>query len=148
MALQRRGIEAVLFERTTHPRERGRRAPGYQPVAGTRRLLPSGRVLLGRLRVQPRAAGGLGQQETREGDPAGSLGLKCLAVRLVAEKATPEQIERLGGLLDRAQQRIGDGEKQYPLDLDFHDVLLLIAGNALLTNMLSRIGASVRAIRT
>jgi DNA-binding GntR family transcriptional regulator len=74
--------------------------------------------------------------------------LECLAVRLVAEKATPEQIERLGALLDRAQQRIEDGEKQYPLDLDFHDVLLLIADNALLTNMLSRIGASVRAIRT
>jgi len=63
-----------------------------------------------------------------------------LAGRLLAQKMTDELIRRLRGLVDAmdAAADAGDLAAYYPLNLEFHDVIIGAAGNSLLTAEYSR----------
>jgi DNA-binding GntR family transcriptional regulator len=74
--------------------------------------------------------------------------LENLAVKLVVEKATRQDLSRLEVLVDEAEKYISQGGEEYPLHLDFHATLLDIADNQTLTDMLNRISATVRTVRT
>lgn len=76
------------------------------------------------------------------------LALENLAVKLVVEKASRQDLSRLGALVDEAEQYISQDGEEYPLHLDFHATLLSIADNQTLTEMLNRIDATVRTVRT
>lgn len=76
------------------------------------------------------------------------LALENLSVELATEKATEEDITRLGLMLEKSERRIAAREDEYPLELDIHAALLSIADNRALADMLDRIDATVRAIRT
>lgn len=76
------------------------------------------------------------------------LALENLSVRLAADKATDEQVAQLGELLTETQRRLAGGADEYPPDLDLHGAVLNLADNGTLTEMLDRIDATVRAIRT
>lgn len=55
--------------------------------------------------------------------------LECMGARLAAERATPEQLAALGGLLKRTEDALADSQRPYPRDLDFHQSVLEAAGN-------------------
>lgn len=76
------------------------------------------------------------------------LALENLCVELVAETATDEQVAELGRLLEETERRLAENEDEYPLELDIHAAMLTIADNGTLTNMMDRIEATMRTIRT
>lgn len=76
------------------------------------------------------------------------LALENLSVELATEKATEGNIHRLGLLMEKTERRIAENDEEYPVDLDIHAALLSIADNRTLADMLHRIDATVRTIRT
>ena len=77
----------------------------------------------------------IGERSTRELVELRS-GLEIHAVRLAAERATPEELEVLGGHLDRMRRSTGDLTALAHADLDFHHALAQIAGNTILVDLL------------
>lgn len=76
------------------------------------------------------------------------VALETLAVRLCAQKATRQQLVEIEALVNKAKHRVDADHTQYPLDLNFHRTLLESADNPTLTDMLARINATVRTVRT
>lgn len=55
--------------------------------------------------------------------------LECAGARLAAERATGEQLDAIGALLERTAAALADPRRPYPRDLDFHQAVLEAAGN-------------------
>ncbi|GIW78533.1 MAG: GntR family transcriptional regulator [Gemmatales bacterium] len=64
-------------------------------------------------------------------------GLECEAVRLAAERATPEDIAELEDLCEQVRNRNSSAEEVFDVDLRFHQKLLSIAGNELIANVMA-----------
>lgn len=59
--------------------------------------------------------------------------LECAGARLAAERATPDQLDAIGGLLERTADALTEPQRPYPRDLDFHQSVLEAANNPRLT---------------
>ena len=65
--------------------------------------------------------------------------LEGMAVEECTRRATDEQLRALSRLLSKVEQRYARGEEQAEFDLKFHQTLVSLSGNALLTHMLKNL---------
>ncbi|MEA5068316.1 MAG: FCD domain-containing protein, partial [Christensenellaceae bacterium] len=65
--------------------------------------------------------------------------LEGMAVEECTRRATDEQLSALSRLLSKVEQRYARGEDQSEFDLKFHQKLVSLSGNALLTHMLKNL---------
>jgi DNA-binding GntR family transcriptional regulator len=77
------------------------------------------------------------------------LALECTAARLVAERATDEQIEAIGALLAETKRVLdADPDQGYPRDLDFHTQVLLATDNPQLVEVAGAVSTQVQLARS
>ena len=77
------------------------------------------------------------------------LALEGTAARLVAERASEEQIDAIGDFLVRTRHTLDTGPGEgYPHDLDFHQQVLLATGNPRLVDVAGAVSAQVQLART
>jgi DNA-binding GntR family transcriptional regulator len=77
------------------------------------------------------------------------LALECTAARLVAERATDEQIDAIGELLAKTRRMLDTNpDEAYPRDLDFHNQVLLATDNPPLVSVAGAVSSQVQLART
>lgn len=77
------------------------------------------------------------------------LALECAAARLVAERATDEQIAAIGDLLAKTEGVLAAEPGQgYPRELDFHTQVLLATDNPQLVEVASAVSTQVQLARS
>lgn len=77
------------------------------------------------------------------------VALECTAARLVAERATDQQIDDIGDLLRATREAIdADSGLPYPRGLDFHQQVLLATDNPQLVSAAGAISTQVQLARS
>jgi GntR family transcriptional regulator, rspAB operon transcriptional repressor len=77
------------------------------------------------------------------------LALECTAARIVAERATDEQIDAIGTLLVTTRRMLDtEPDQAYPRDLDFHTQVLLATDNPPLVSVAGAVSTQVQLART
>jgi GntR family galactonate operon transcriptional repressor len=75
------------------------------------------------------------------------VAIEATAARLAAERATPEEIERLRELYQVMEERVGDPDDYASADLELHAAILHAAHNALLARLTQAISEGLVASR-
>lgn len=74
--------------------------------------------------------------------------LEVMAARLAAERVSPDDLTSLRAVLDSTSERLrAQDDAHYPSDLDFHELVLAVAGNPMLAQRAGEVHRQIHVAR-